>query len=128
MLPNATGNMALNTGGCDFQIDFKLLQQQSNGTVKPIAYWYQFLSDVKFKYDTVQQEYLAIVWSLLSVCPHLCDERFTVRTNHSFLMYILNLTNSVGRLVHWRLRYSEFDIDIVHRTEIKHQALNALSC
>lgn len=38
----------------------------------------------------------------------------------------LNLTNSTGKMARWRLRLSEFELDVVYRTVIKHQATDAL--
>ena len=59
--------------------------------------------------------------------PYLEHARFTVRTDHSPLKWLLNLKDCSGRLARWRLRLSPFDYDVVHKAGLKHQAPDALS-
>lgn len=52
---------------------------------------------------------------------------FTIRMDHDTLKYILDLTERTDRHAFWRLRLSESDFDLVHRADIKHKAVDALS-
>lgn len=53
--------------------------------------------------------------------------RFTIRTDHDALRWILNMADATGKLARWRLRLSKYEFDVVHRAGIKHQSADALS-
>lgn len=54
-------------------------------------------------------ECLTAVWVLLLSPPHLDVSQFPLSTNHSTLRRILNLTNSIGKLARWRLRFPYYE-------------------
>ena len=126
-LPRPNGRITIDTDACAYQVGCVLLQEQEDQTVKPIGYWSRSLTDAERRYDTTQRECLAVVWAILLLRPYLEGTRFTIRTDHSALKWLLNLADSSGRLARWRLRLTEFEFDIVHRAGIKHQAADALS-
>lgn len=45
---------------------------------------------------------------------------------HSALLWVLSLTTATESLAHWRLRILEYDLEVMHRPDIVHQAPNAL--
>lgn len=47
--------------------------------------------------------------------------------DHDALKWILQSADSTGRLAHWRLRLSEFEVEVEHRTNIVHQAAKTIS-
>lgn len=53
--------------------------------------------------------------------------RFTTKTNHDSLKWILNVTVSNAGIARWRLRLPEIEIDVLHRVEIRHQVADAQS-
>ena len=126
-LPRSEGKFTLDTDACDTQVGCVLLQDQPDGHARPIGYWSRKLTKAEQAYTTTERECLAIVWAVTLLRPYLDRTRFTVRTDHSALRWILNLTDSTGRLTRWRLRLLEYDFDVVHRAGIKHQAPDALS-
>lgn len=48
-------------------------------------------------------------------------KRFTLRTDHSALLWILNLEDATGKQARWRLRHLEYDNFVKHCLGIKHQ-------
>lgn len=56
-IPNATGQMTLDTNACDARIGCMLPQlQQPDSTEKPNGQWCRFLTEGERKYATIQRE------------------------------------------------------------------------
>lgn len=53
--------------------------------------------------------------------------RFTVRTDHDSLKWILNLTDSTSQLARCCVCLSEYDFNVVHLAGKKHEGADALS-
>lgn len=53
--------------------------------------------------------------------PYWEGFRFTVRADHGVLEWILNLTDSTGKVARWALRLSGLKFDVFHLAGIKHQ-------
>jgi len=127
-LPRSGLPMTVETDACDKQVGCVLLQDQPDGQpMKPLGYWSRSLNKAERNYNTTQRECLAVVWAVLMLRPYLYGTRFTLRTDHESLRWILNLSDASGKLQRWRLRLLEFEFDVVHRPGIKHQAADALS-
>ena len=58
---------------------------------------------------------------------HLLGQRFTVVTDHSALVALLNSNCLNGRLMRWALALQAFDMDIKYRPGIHHQNADGLS-
>lgn len=68
-----------------------------------------------------------MVWAVQTSRPYLAFERLTVYTDHAALHWLLNISEPSGRLMQWRIRFSEFDFSIQYkRGKINTQA-DALS-
>lgn len=78
-------------------------------------------------YETANREYLAVAWAVLLLGPCFERSEFTFRTDHDALWGILNMADGTENMGRWRLRLSKFDIELVHRAVVKHQADNAES-
>lgn len=63
-LPNAKEKNMLDTNACNVQIECFLLQEQQDGTTKPVEYWSQLLAKAEKVYDTTQRGCHAIVGSI----------------------------------------------------------------
>lgn len=125
--PNAIGHTFFDTDAYIVRVGCVLLQQQEDRTTKPIGYWSRYVTDAELKYDTTEREYLPIVWAVRFI--HLCLKRIklTITTDHYSLKWILNPTESIGRLARWRLRLLELEFHIIFRAGIKQRAADALS-
>lgn len=53
--------------------------------------------------------------------------RFTVRTDHDALRWLMSLTETSGRLTGWRLRLAEYDFETLYRPVRVLQVLDAMS-
>ena len=127
-LPRLGHQYTVETDACATQVGCVLLQDQPGEKYpKPIGYWSRTLTAAEKNYDTTQRECLAVVWAVLTLRPYLEGTRFTIRTDHLALKWLMNLSDASGRLQRWRLRLQPFEYDIVHRPGVKHQAADALS-
>lgn len=57
---------------------------------------------------------------------YLPGTRFTVRTDHSALKWILSMGEDVGKLARWRLRLLKYDFKVTYRPGIINQAPDSL--
>lgn len=127
-LPRLGHAYTVETDACETQVGCVLLQDQPGEKYpKPIGYWSRSLAPAEKNYDTTQKECLAVVWAVLILRPYLEGSRFTIRTDHQALKWLMNLSDASGRLQRWRLRLQPFEYDIVHRPGVKHQAADAMS-
>ena len=126
-LPRRDGRYTVDTDACDKQVGCVLLQEQPEVPARPIGYWSRSLNQAERAYDTTHRECLAVVWAVLLLRPYLEGTRYTIRTDHDALRWILNMADATGKLARWRLRLAEYEFDVVHRAGVKHQAADALS-
>lgn len=103
------------------------LQKRQDETMNPIDYCSRSLNNAVCKWDTTQIKCLAIIWVVLLLRPYFEASRFTICTNHSSLIWILNLSESFGRLAQWQLWLSKSNLDVVYHAATKDQTANALS-
>ena len=108
-LPKRDGYCKLDTDACDHQVGCTLLQDQDGADYRPVRYWSRDLTKHERDYTTTETECLAIFWAILLLRPYLEGQRFTIRTDHDSLRWVLNFADAKGRLVRWRLRLSEHD-------------------
>lgn len=59
--------------------------------------------------------------------PYLKGTRFTIQNDHEALRKIPSRAETIAKLARWCLRLSTFELDMVHRAGIKHEAAKALS-
>ena len=78
-------------------------------------------------YCVTKCELLAVVHFVRHFRPYLYGRRFTVRTDHSALQWLLNFKEPEGQLVRWMETLSEYQFDIQHRPGKKHGNADGLS-
>ena len=69
----------------------------------------------------------SVVWSVTTLRPYIEGLPFTVRTDHDSFRLLMNISDSTGWLMRWRLRLSEFDFTVKYRPGLVHQVPDALS-
>jgi len=67
------------------------------------------------------------VWASLLLRPYVEGTRFTVRTDHAALKWMLHMDGAHGRLARWRLRLAEFDYVVQTRPGASHHAADTMS-
>lgn len=126
-LPHREGAYTLDTDASASQVGAVLLQQQPDGTTRPVGYWSRSLSPAERNYSTTERECLAVVWSVLLLRPYLEGTRFTVRTDHAALKWMLHMDSAHGRLARWRLRLAEYDYVVQTRPGAAHHGADTMS-
>ena len=124
-LPKANRPYMIDTDASAYQLGATLLQQQNEWT--PIGYWSKMLTDCERNYSTMERECFSVVWAVTTLRPYIEGLKFTIRTNHDALRWLMTLTDSPGRLMRWRLRLSEFGFTITYRPGRVRQVPHALS-
>ena len=92
-----------------------------------MGYWSYLLTDTEREYSPTERECYAVVWAVTTLRPYIEGTRFTVRTDHDRLRWLMNFTDANGRLCRWRLRLLQYDFDIEYRPGRVHQVPDALS-
>lgn len=105
-----------------------LQQKLPKDTVSPIGYNSRSLNDAEKQYDTTQEECPPIAWLVLLFGSYLDKNRFIICTHNDLLKWILDLSDSIGRLGQRRLCSSVFDFDKAYRAGAKRQSADASSC
>ena len=111
-LPKLGKPYRLETEASAYQVGCSLLQLEDDDTWHRIGYWAKSLNPAERNYCATEHESYTIVWGMQQLRPYQEGVRFTVRTDHDSLRWILNLTNFIGRLARWRMLLSEFDYEI----------------
>jgi len=126
-LPKPDVPYVLDVDASKAQLGCTLLQSQEDDMLHPVGYWSRTMTDAQRNYTTTEKECLAVFWAITLLRPYLERTRFTIRTDHNSLTWILSITPSEGRLARWRLRLAEFDFDVQYRPGVKNLVPDALS-
>ena len=94
---------------------------------RPVGYCSYSLNDGMRTYRTTERECFAVVWTVRTLRPYMEGTKFTTRTDHDALRWLMSLAESSGRLARWRLRLSQYDFTIEYRPRRIHQVPDALS-
>ena len=95
-----------------------VLQQEENGTWKPISFASRFLTELESKYSINELELLAIVWSVEYFRSYVYGVPFKIISDHKALATVLkglkaNKTYS-SRLTRWVDRLLPYDFEVIH--------------
>ena len=124
--PAETGEFVLDADSSDVAAG-AVLSQLQEGQEKVIAYGSKAFSAEERNYCVTRRELLAIVWAMETYRYYLYGKRFTVRTDHASLKWILKVKEPKDQLARWIQRLSVFDFVIEHRPGKKHGNADALS-
>ena len=104
-----------------------VLLQVQDGVEKVVAYGSRRLSKSQRNYSTTKKELLACVTFVQDFSHYLLGKKFTIRTDHSSLQWLLNFRNPTGMLARWLEILGNFNFDIVYRPGVVHTAADGLS-
>lgn len=108
-----------------------LSQIIDNGQENVIAYGSHMLTKPERQYCVTRKELLAVITFLKQFCPYLLGWKFTLRTNHSSLLWLTNFKDPQGQLARWLEQLQKFDFQVVHckgRSHCNADALSRLPC
>lgn len=103
-----------------------------DGTERPIAFASRTLTRTEQRYPQIDEEALAIVWTVQKFYLYLKCRRFVLITNHKPLVAIFGLKRGIPilastRLLHYALILLSFEFDIKYRDTRNHGNADCLS-
>jgi len=125
-LPRREGMFILDTDASDSAIGGQLSQLHEEVEL-PIAFASKSLTPAQKKYCTTRKELLALIAFTRQFRHYLLGRRFTVRTDHSSLAWLMRFKNVEGQLARWLEELAQYDMQIVHRKGKAHANADALS-
>ena len=99
-LPDVSQPFILQTDVSHLGIEAVLLQEDSAGEKRPIAFTSRKLQPRETRYSTIEKECLAIVWG---TAKFLHGTEFILETDHRPLQYLRQAKFQNGRLMRWAL-------------------------
>jgi transposase InsO family protein len=103
----------LTTDACDSGIG-GVLSQCIEGVEKPVQFLSRTLNHTERKYATTHKECLAIIWCIEECRHYLIGNRFTIRTDHNALKWLMSVKDHNAQLMRWALMLLEYEFEIIH--------------
>ena len=92
-----------------------LMQKDSNGVERPVAYFSRKLNKHQLHYAPIEKECLAIVMSVAHFAIYLNNGHVTtLYTDHNPLAFLNKMKERNQKLLRWSLFLQEFNLDIRH--------------
>ena len=104
-----------------------VLVQIVDGQEHPVAYLSRQLTKSEKNYAVTELECLAVVYAVTKFRPYLLGIHFTVVSDHSSLVWLMNMKDPSGRCCRWSLRMAEYNFTVVHRPGRVNSDADALS-
>ena len=86
------------------------------------------LSRAERSYCTTRKELLALVKSVQHFRPHLHGVKFTIRTDHAALKWLLSFREPEGQIARWIQQLQEYNFEVEHRPGKNAGALSRRPC
>ena len=120
---------------CALILSYPLLQGQpflldcdaSNGEEKVISYFSKCLSRSERQYCTTRKEFLAVVIAVKHFYHYLFGQRFTIRTDHGSLQWLMRFKNCEGQIACWIETLSSYTFTVMHRAGRIHNNADSMS-
>ena len=124
--PRPDDQFILDTDASNDAIGAELIQIQ-DGVPRVVSYGSYVLTPEQRKYCTTRKELLAVVRFTRQYRHYLLGRKFTVRTDHNSLTWLMRFKFIEGQLARWLEELSCYDMEIVHRPGVKHGNADGLS-
>ena len=130
--PCYTGTFILDTDASAFGIGATLSQVQvtpANGRTeeRPIAYASRTLTKTQRRYCVTRRELLAVVTFVHHFRHYLLGQKFTIRTDHSSLRWLMSVREPTDQMARWLEMLSQFNFQMEYRAGKSHSIADALS-
>ncbi|XP_048242778.1 uncharacterized protein LOC125375886 [Haliotis rufescens] len=125
-LPTKEDPFILDTDASDEAIGAELIQVQ-NGEERVVCFGSFGLTAEQKRYCTTRKELLAVIRFTRQFRHYLLGRRFTVRTDHSSLQWLLNSRNPNSQLARCLEELSQYDLMVKHRPGKLHTNADSLS-
>ncbi len=117
----------LDTDASGWAIGAVLSQQQSDGSIKPIAYASRSLNQHEWHYAVTRKELLSAVKFMNHFRYYLMGCRFIIRTDHQALKWLMTSKALYNHLMRWWETITNLDFEIQHRLGRIHGNADSLS-
>ena len=124
--PDFSKEFILDTDASDFAIG-AVLSQVFDGQERVISYASKTLSKSERRYCVTRKELLALVHFVKYFRHYLYGKKFTIRTDHGSLRWLMKSKNPEGQVARWLEELSSFDMNIVHRPGRAHRNADGIS-
>lgn len=118
-LPDRSLPYELCTDACNYDTEAILYQRDPNKKklqqLRVIGYHSHTFTSAEKNYSITDEEALAIIKAIEYFRSYLEGHKFTVRTDHFALKYLLRLKDPKGRLARWQSFLMGYDLEIDHR-------------
>ena len=104
-----------------------LSQEQSDSTIRPIAFASRTLQPHERNYRISELKGLGVVWAVKHFHHYIYGHHCTVYTDHAALKALLNTPHPSGKLARWGMALQELDLQIEYRPGNKNARADALS-
>ncbi len=104
-----------------------VLSQRGEAGERVVAYYSCSLSRPERNYCVTRRELLAVVLAVRHFRPYLLGTKFTLRTDHASLTWMLNFRQPEGQVARWLEILQEYDFEVHHRPGRQHANADALS-
>lgn len=104
-----------------------VLSQNIDDGERVIEYYSKTFNKAEQNYCVTRRELLAVVKAVKHFQPYLLGRRFTLRTDHASLKWLMNFREPEGQVARWIQRLQEYDFEIIHRPGTRHVNADALS-
>ncbi|KAI5725816.1 hypothetical protein M8J77_020471 [Diaphorina citri] len=105
-----------------------VLSQINNGSETPVAYFSRALSKPERNYCVTRKELLGLVAATKHFHKYLYGQKFTLRTDHASLKWLLQFKNPEGQIARWiEQLLQSYDFEIKHRAGKSHSNADAFS-
>ena len=114
---STTLDTIISADASSFGLGAVLLQVQSDGSIRPVAYQSRSLTPAETRYSQIEKEALASTWACDRFEHFVLGKPFTIQTDHKPLIPLLGsraLDDLPPRIVRFRLRLLRFNFRIVH--------------
>jgi len=102
-LPDVSQPFILQTDASHLRVGAVLLQKDTAGEKRPIAFASRKLLPRESRYSTIGRECLAITWGVKKFQEYLYGTEFILETDHQPLQYLRQAKFQDGRLIGWAL-------------------------
>ena len=113
----------------DVGVGAVLLQDDSEGTEKPVSYFSKKLNKYQKKYSTIEKEALSLILALQQFEVYLTNSNgdITVYTDHNPLVFLDRFKTKNSRLFRWSLMIQPYALKMVHVSGKNNIIADALS-
>ena len=126
-MPDLAKKFYLYTDASGTAIGCVLGQKDEDGSEYACYYSSRLLHGAELNYGITEKECLAVVWAVKQFRHYLHGTKFTVITDHSALVWLMNIKDPNGRLARWSIYLQAFDMEIVHKKGSEHTNADCLS-